>query len=79
LILYLKDSGQPGAPYPAAETLAWLPLAVYQNVQQILVAKGDLRLQVLAKFPQHSLTQDIGIKLAGFCKLNNSFGDSFID
>jgi hypothetical protein len=44
---------------------------------QILIAKGDLRLQVLAKFPQYSLTQDIGIKLAGFCKLDNLFGDSF--
>jgi len=32
---------------------------------------------VLAIFPQHSLTQDIGIKLAGFCKLDNPFGDSF--
>ena len=53
------------------------PLAVSQNVQQILVAKGDPRLQVLAKFLQHSLTQDIGIKLAGFCKLDNLFSDSF--
>ena len=34
------------------------------------VAKDDLRLQVLAIFLQHSLTQDIGIKLAGFCKLD---------
>ena len=53
------------------------PLAVSQNVQQILVAKGDPRLQVLAIFLQHSLTQDIGIKLAGFCKLDNLFSDSF--
>src|SRR5215813_13212242 len=53
------------------------PLAVSQNVQQILVAKGDTRLQVLAIFLQHSLTQDIGIKLAGFCKLDNPFGASF--
>src|SRR6516225_8199707 len=53
------------------------PLAVSQNVQQILVAKGDPRLQVLAIFLQHSLIQDIGIKLAGFCKLDNLFSDSF--
>ena len=53
------------------------PLAVSQNVQQILVAKGDPRLQVLAIFLQHSLTQDIGIKLAGFCKIDNLFGDPF--
>src|SRR6516225_10124654 len=53
------------------------PLAVSQNVQQILVAKGDPRLQVLAIFLEHSLTQDIGIKLAGFCKLDNLFSDSF--
>src|SRR5262249_4191096 len=39
----------------------------------------DLRLQVLAKFPQHTLTQKIGIEFARFCKLDNSFGDSFID
>jgi hypothetical protein len=51
--------------------------AVSQNVQQILIAKGDLRLQVLAKFPQYSLTQDIGITFAGVC--DNSFGDSLID
>src|SRR5262249_11687841 len=51
--------------------------AVSRNVQQILIAKGDLRLQVLAIFLQHSLTQDIGIKLAGLCKLDNLFSDSF--
>ena len=28
---------------------------------------------------QHRLTQKIGIEFAGFRKLNNSFGDSFID
>src|SRR5262245_19692733 len=39
----------------------------------------DLRLQVLAKFPKHTLTQRIGIEFARFCKLDNSFGDSFID
>jgi hypothetical protein len=55
------------------------PPAIFRNVQQILVVKGDLRLQVLAKFLQHSLTQKIGIEFAGFCKLDNSFGDSFID
>jgi hypothetical protein len=33
---------------------------------------------VLAKFPQHRLTQKIGIEFTGFCKLNNLFGDSFI-
>src|SRR6516162_7218124 len=53
------------------------PLAVSQNVQQILVAKGDLRLQVLGIFLQHSLTQHIGIELASFCKLDDLFGDSF--
>jgi hypothetical protein len=51
--------------------------AVSQNVQQVLIAKGDLRLQVLARFPQYSLTQDIGIKFAGVC--DNSFSDSLID
>jgi hypothetical protein len=55
------------------------PPAIFRNVQQILVVKGDLRLQVLAKFLQNSLTQKIGIEFAGFCKLDNSFGDSFID
>jgi hypothetical protein len=34
---------------------------------------------VLAKFLQHSLTQKIRIKFAGFCMVGNSFGDSFID
>jgi hypothetical protein len=34
---------------------------------------------VLAKFPQHTLTQKIGIEFARFCKLDNSFGDSFVD
>src|SRR5262249_44911192 len=34
-------------------------------------------LQVLAKFPQHTLTQKIGIEFACFCKLDNSFDDSF--
>src|SRR5215471_15890464 len=53
------------------------PLAVSRNVQQILIAKGDLRLQVLAIFLQHSLTQDIGIKLASLCTLDNLFSDSF--
>ena len=53
------------------------PLPFSQNVQQVLVAKDDLRLQVFAIFLQHSVTQDIGIKLAGFCKLDNPFDDSF--
>src|SRR5262245_34249718 len=39
----------------------------------------NLCLQVLAKFAQHSLTQKIGIEFAGFCKLDNSFGNFFID
>jgi hypothetical protein len=52
--------------------------AVSRNVQQILIAKGDLRLQVLAKFPQYSLTQDIGIEFAGVCMLDNSFGVSLL-
>jgi hypothetical protein len=69
-------SGRQGASFPAAETPARRPLAFSRNV---LVAKGDLRLQVLEKFLQHSLTQKIGIEFAGFHKLNNSFGDSFID
>jgi len=34
---------------------------------------------VLAKFLQRRLTQKIGIESAGFCKLDNSFGDLFID
>ena len=38
----------------------------------------SIHLQVLAKFPQHRLTQKIGIEFTSFCKLNNPFGDSFI-
>lgn len=34
---------------------------------------------MLAKFLQHSFTQKIGIKFAGFCKVGNSFGDYFVD
>ncbi len=31
----------------------------------------DFGLQVLTKFPQHGLTQKIGIVFPGFCKLGN--------
>ena|SRR5215831_12943113 len=65
-----------GASFPAAETPARRPLAFSRNV---LVAKGDLRLQVLEKFLQHRLTQKLGVEFASFCKLDNAFGDSFID
>src|SRR5215813_8577462 len=68
--------GQQGASFPAPETPARRPLAFSRNV---LVAKGNLRLQVLGKFLQYRLTQKIGIEFAGFRKFNNSFGDSFID
>jgi hypothetical protein len=68
--------GQQGASFPAAETPARRPLSFSRNV---LAAKGDLRLQVLEKFLQHSRTQKIGIEFAGFCKLDDAFGDSFID
>jgi len=34
---------------------------------------------VLAKFLQHGLTQKVGIEFAVFSKLNNFFGDSFVD
>src|SRR5262249_36432736 len=68
--------GRQGASFPAAEAPVRRPLSFSRNV---LAAKGDLRLQVLEKFLQHSLTQKVGIEFAGFCKLDNSFGDSFID
>src|SRR5262249_52080888 len=38
----------------------------------------DARLQVLAKFPQHRLTQELRIEFTGFCKLDNFFGDFLI-
>src|SRR5262249_11196089 len=78
LILYLKELWPAGCLLPAAETPAWpSSLQFLGTFQQILIAKGDLRLQVLAMFLQHSLTQDIGIKLADLCKLDNLFSDSF--